>query len=544
MPEPVPYDLYIRLRQLTEGWNTMPGWAGSSAVVAGYHSAELCLRLIEDALGDDRPAAFPHLRIEQFTELLTGNLQVLGELLTTLDTPPPAAARVSAPAGSPSPLWGRVLRRIGTDQARAAALSFVEAHRKAGFRTGLEQTIEAACRDLGISLALPAQDGPVLDYASVVAPAAVHALRSDDPKGPEDHLFATAHQITECWLHIAIHCLESATSSAAAGDWARGARMLRLAVRAVGRASAAGQILALMDLADYHPLRVRLRDGSGAQSMAVRVLMTRIRGAAQLLFQALEERGISLLQLLSRTGGDLSMHEYLRATKALAKSYQSFLFQHYLLVLDVLGTHTTGSLGFEVRKMAERAAQPVVAEFNDAHYDYVKYTNLRYAPLAGSLVLANERAIGWDPLPDLGEEPYACPVELMKERVGDYFRFLEERDPEGWTALFEEDGGRLYDLRGTRPFIGRARLRIFIDSMFSTFAEMRPAIDSVTFEGHTTLAEWTIRAVVYNGRKIEFSGREEFVFSRTGHIAQAVAHWDPDAVARELWPELGAPAVA
>jgi hypothetical protein len=43
---------------------------------------------------------------------------------------------------------------------------------------------------------------------------------------------------------------------------------------------------------------------------------------------------------------------------------QSFLFQHYLLTLGVLGTHSLGSLGYEIRELAEGAAQPLFPEIN------------------------------------------------------------------------------------------------------------------------------------------------------------------------------------
>ncbi|HEY5835213.1 nuclear transport factor 2 family protein [Streptomyces sp.] len=541
MAEPVPYNLYIRFQELSSGWDAIPGWVGGTAVVAGYQSAELCLRLIDDALRDQRPAAFAERRIDGFTDLLSGNLMVLGEFLATQDSPPAHAYSRSAAGAPPSGHSGyEVLFRLGPDRVRGVAWSFFEAHRGVAFRTGVEETVAAACRRLDIPVPPRSVDKPRLDYAAVVGPAAVWGLRSDDPQGPEDHIFCTAHQITECWLHIANHCLESGTAAAGEGDWGQGARMLRMAVRAVSRASAAGQILELMDLSDYHPLRVRLRDGSGAQSQAVRELLMRIHESAAPLLKALEDQGVTLLRLLSRTGGTLPMHEYLRALKAVSKSFQAFLFHHYLLVLDVLGSHMTGSLGYEVTQMIDRASQPPVPQLNQAHYDFAKYTNLRYAPLAGSLVLANERAAGWNPPPAAGEEDGPCPPETMARRVRDYFRCLEERDADGWAGLFEPETGRLYDMPGTRPFIGGARLGIFVRSMFTTFAEMRASIRSTTFDGNRATVEWTICSVAYQGGEVEFSGREEFVFSTTGRIAQAVVHWDPEAVAHRLWPELTA----
>src|SRR5207244_3293501 len=133
----------------------------------------------------------------------------------------------------------------------------------------------------------------------------------------------------------------------------------------------AGQLLDQMVLADYHPLRVRLRDGSGAQSPAARQLGPAIRAAAAALWTALDWGSLGVLAVLQSPHEHLDPYRYLTRLKAAGKLLQSFLFHHYTLVLGVLGTHSLGSLGYEMRELAERAVQPVFQEINEAHHDYV-----------------------------------------------------------------------------------------------------------------------------------------------------------------------------
>ncbi|WP_237529678.1 hypothetical protein, partial [Streptomyces sp. SID5770] len=60
----------------------------------------------------------------------------------------------------------------------------------------------------------------------------------------------------------------------------------------------AGQLLDLMNLADYHPLRVRLRDGSGAQSTAAQQIRSCGRRAYAPLAEFLRRQKKTLIDVL------------------------------------------------------------------------------------------------------------------------------------------------------------------------------------------------------------------------------------------------------
>lgn len=281
-----------------------------------------------------------------------------------------------------------------------------------------------------------------------------------------------------------------------------------------------------------------LRDGSGAQSTAARALPHLIRTVADGFLASLAERGETVVGVLAHHGGQVQL-SYLRALKSSAKSCQSFLWQHYLLVLDVLGADSTGSLGYQVASMAQRAARPLLPELDQALYDFAKLTDLYYAPHGGRLVLANERAAGWDPVIPARMLAQECPADVMSRTVHAYFSGLAARDTGGWTSLFDADEGRLVEFLGTRPFIGRARLSVFVETMFRTFPTMRPTVERlVRTSANSMTAQWSIDAVSYLGAEVRLRGTEELVFTSEGQILQAVTDWNAAEVSHALWPEV------
>ena len=530
---PLPYELYVRLGPLAASWPTDDdGGPGSVVACCGFQAAELTLRLIGDALEDERPAAFPQQRIARFVEHLVDGLELTCRLLRHSGVP--EIATTTREDKAPSSGFA-VLSHLERDQVDQVTRRFAVASAGLPFEIGIEGQLEAVRRHQG----LPAigDDGttsglPVLDYTAVVAPETVFALREPTPYGPEDHLFSTAHQITECWLHIAHHLLDLATAEASQRRWSAAAAALRNASDTLTLAIQAGQLLDLMVLADYHPLRVCLRDGSGAQSRAVRQLPHAVRGAARPLWDVLETDNLSLLDVLDRPTDHVGLHEYLNGLKTIGKRIQGFLFEHYLLALGVLGTHSLGSAGYAIRKLSERAARPLFPEINQAHHDYVMMTNFRHGETSGLIVLRNELAQGWNPY-EVIDGPTACPRDIIDARIADYFRFIEERKSDEWVRLFDPVRGQLHDVPGTRPYLGEAHLRVFIKAMFNAFTEMRGTHSSPHIDGNTANVEWRFEAVSYNGQRIAFDGREEFLFAEDGRILTAVADWSPSFVAQQ-----------
>jgi hypothetical protein len=524
--ELAPYELYIKLQSLRDIWaEENQTWPDEIVLKAGYHAVEMCFRLVDGILEDSRPEAFAQRRLRRVVDLAADGLEFIHSCVATYPPkggPPTGATTCEVRPVSPG---FRVLERMPRAEVRKIADRF--AGSPLPFRVGVEEQIAAACALHDLPTPTSASDLPVLDYRAVIQPDVVYALRDEPPHGPEDLLFRTTHQITECWLRVALHHVKQAVSETDEERWQEASQRLDHAAWAARLAVAAGQLLEMMSLADYHPLRVRLRDGSGAQSVA-----------AHQLVGCPDPRGISLCDVIDSPSDDLELYRYLCAVKAMAKVCQSFLFHHYMLVLDVLGTQTHGSLGYEVQQMAQRVIMPRIQEINQAQHELAMITNLRYAPTAGTVILADELATGRDyTLKESSskKESAPCPGQLVQAQIDSYFRAIEDRDVEGWVNLFDPVRGTMIDLAGTRPFVGRGRLRVFITAMFQMFTRMRPTYSVSSISGNTAHVAWHFDVTSFLETQTEFSGIETFTFRSDGLVLRAEADWDPYSVAQRIW---------
>ena len=530
---PLPHESYIRFWPLAALWpDGRTDWPESVIACCGFQAAELCLRLVEDALNDTRIEAFPAQRIARFVGHLIDGLELTGELLRSTHLPASATTNQHNPVLSPGFEIVSRLNRTHVDQITSC---FAFGMSRLAFRTGIEEQLREIRSQHGLpplSAFEPSPDVPVMDYPTIVAADTVIGLRESVPCGPEDHLFSTAHQIAECWLHIVHHCLNAACALAERRRWTEGANALTNACSTLALASQSGQLLDLMTLSDYHPLRVRLRDGSGAQSRSAQRLATVTRAAAQPFWGALHAYDLSILDILDQPLAHLDLYHYLCALKNVGKQIQSFLFQHYLLALSVLGTHSLGSLGREIHTLVERAARPVFPEINQAHHGYVMLTNFRYGENSGSINLRNELTHNGN-LYAISDLPSVCSPRIIEARIEDYFRYINERDVEAWVNLFDPVRGQMHDVPGTRPYLGKAHLRIFINAMFNAFTHMSGTHSKPLIDGNSASATWRFETVSYHGRPAAFDGREEFLFGQDGHILKATAYWHPPDVARQ-----------
>jgi hypothetical protein len=536
---PSPYELYTRYPLLRSTWTTDPGWTQGVVVTAGYQAAELCLWLIDDALRDDRPAALTDRRLRRLAHLLVTGLETLHELLADEREVPPAShlrqdtADEESSGGSGASSAFRVLLALEAHEVSAVARAI--SSRPLPFRTGVESCVAEACDRHGVPR--PGSDPrlPLLDHHRVVRPDVVRRLRATSPSGPEDHLFRSAHQITECWLRIAEHHFDLAERLAGEKRWAPAAEHAERAARAVDRAVDAAQLLDLMNLADFHPLSVRLRDASGAQSVAAR----RLTGAPRRLFRPLAaelaERGRTVATLLDTPETALAEYRYLLAVKTVGKTCQSFLFQHYLLALNVHGADNKGGLGYGIHQLAERALRPPLPEIDEQHHALSQIMRLRHAASAGVDVLRDEPAGDTRP-PEVDGSEARCPAEVQRAVVDAYFRHVDARDADGWVALFEPVRGQLRDLRGTRPYRGSGHLKVYVHALFDMFPSIRSTCSPARIDGNTAEVAWRFEVTHELGAVTEFEGTARFHFDGDGLITLAETFWHPEAVAERVWP--------
>jgi len=283
-------------------------------------------------------------------------------------------------------------------------------------------------------------------------------------------------------------------------------------------------------LQDYHPLRVRLRDGSGAQSRAAQRLPHTVRTMYQAFQHQLDEHGLSVLNVLLTPDVHLEAHRLQAGLQDFGRRCQTFLFEHYLLALSVLGVNNIGSLGYPMHLLAKRAAHPFWPALDQAKHDYVIITNLEHTEHSGSIILENELRFLGHPLPVPRQG--TCAPDAMIAAAQTYFSCLEERDADGWVALFEPEGV-LRDSAHSRPYIGHTRLRLFLEQMLNTFSSLSLRGLTMTVTGNELQVAWTLCGTSL-GVEVTFSGREHFRFSEAGKFTEVLVDWDATQVSRAL----------
>ncbi|TDV38584.1 SnoaL-like protein [Actinophytocola oryzae] len=488
------------LPQLQATWQSDGDGRDRSVVIAGLQAVELCLRLAGDVLDDNRAEACAEERLSRVVRCAVDSCALIAELLGD-------AAETPTPRSTP-PLTAQGKRILGALPTRHAE---------------------------ALGAALTAVPWPRLTPEHRARVEVVLGLRANPWQEPEDALFRTVHQFTECWLRIALHQIDDAAVKAAAGGFVEAARDVDLATRAVELVIFNNDMLELMVPADFHPLRVRLRDGTAAHSRAVHEMFRRPVTLLSALREFLAGKDLPLVALLDNPGTDPVAYRYLRAVASLAKRCQTFLLHHYQLVLEVLGTNTRGTLGNEVQRLATHAVRPLLPELDQARHDLALIAGIRYGAVSGRMVLDGERDAGLHPYPPRAT-PQRCPDETVRTRIDAYFQAFRDRDASAWTALFDPANGVLVDINGTRPVVGRKKLAIFVNSLFDSFHEIEPSYTVDRMEiGHAKVT-WRMSAVSHMNTPARFSGTETFTFAADGLILHAEAEWDAHAVARQVWP--------
>ncbi|MEW2444541.1 nuclear transport factor 2 family protein [Micromonospora marina] len=517
-PGSSPYERYTSLDRLRASWPAGDDWPDGVVLVCALQATELILGLMSAAIGDDRVTADVDRRLDRYSRLLQAGVDEMVDTLGSARLPWNWTAPSLADGASPGL---RALPALPGPARAAVSDALRRASGRLPFQLGVEPQV-------GLVVS-PGR--PTLNYAGRTAPDLVRRVGRAPAHGPEDHLFCAAHQITECWLRIAHHHVREAERRADLGDWAAAGRRIRRAAAAVGLATDAARLLDMMVLADYHPLRVRLRDGSGAQSKAAQSMPSAARHAFTILQRHLDTQGISLLDVLDRPDRHRSLHLYRMALQDLGRRCQTFLFEHYLLALTTLGADNLGSLGYAVQTLVRRAGEPLFPELDQAKHRYAVITNFTHGASAGAIVLADELAR--DPDRYRRTRPDVCPPGLARDRVGAYFSAITHRDADAWLALFTPDAV-FRDAPNARPFHGQRHLRVFIDTMLDTFDPLIATYDDPEIDGNHVEVSWTFHARAL-GADLVFHGREVFELTPDGRFRQVLVNWDPATVAAQLW---------
>lgn len=355
-------------------------------------------------------------------------------------------------------------------------------------------------------------------------------LRSENRYGQEDTLFASVHLIAESWFAVA-HCIlkkcYDKIPSNQAGDFLKQvARIIELQQQFV-------RILEYMSHRDYHRLRVNLRDASGAQSRRIYEVPVLARRVFEGFWAHLKKIGVPPLMVLENQLDHVGLYLMLSAFQDLTRSFQSFLFNHYLMVGKILGASSLGSLGAQVNGLVGHAANSIFPELDQLFFDYTQITNFRYGHMSGKVVM--EKELQWQ-VADYS--PYAESHDLDEERVKEvvtqYFRCIETQDIRGWVLQFHPEEGQMCDAQGSRPFKGSQKLSIFMKNFFKAFQSVAPQILDMAVEKNTASCRWKMNTRTYNDTLLSFSGTETFRLNTRYQIMYALAEYDAEAVAADL----------
>ncbi|EDM78913.1 hypothetical protein PPSIR1_03553 [Plesiocystis pacifica SIR-1] len=559
-----PYDVYVLVPALEQRWSQPCMWALARRLRPLLTSLELSLSVLADGLeacvAGERGSYHAHAaQLRAVLRSIEGQLDLIeAEALRLHD--PRLPWLVPSQAGREGSTQSRALavtargRQLGTfdrDLGRLR-LRYLELSAAIGF-------------DLGLGLALCGRPthARVLDYDALVDPAGLlEALTVERyAEFVEDRVFMRVHQIVEGQLehyHLLLAeareglgglGLESAPTPRCPDDRAQAAQLeafvatLDQATRIIEVYADTITILRHMDASDYAPLRVALRDASGALSERAR---SRARVVHE-LFQALlaECPGLDLFRCVQDPAAQPRSYRVLAAFERLAAACSLSKSVHAVMVDNMLGQQVLGTLGAEVVTLGKLAAAPVLPELDRAMTQLSLWTLLAHADQAGRVILEQEQRFGLAGKYSFEPSADAASPEAMRASVDAYYGCIVSRCADGWVALFEPERGMFIDPPGTKPSLGPRQLRNAFEGFFlEVFTGIRglehqvredpvPA-ERLDVADYELAVDWSFHAETCLGPTVKVSGVEVFCFDARGRITLVQAIWDTSAVAREM----------
>ncbi len=524
-----PYESYISLDDLMSLLKNNTTWENEGPLRAALVSLELCFLLIADADHDTRRTVRKRDRIARLWKNAAEHMRLLADLLS----PTRVLESVSTKEASKTT---NVCLLHSCDHGPRWIRQFADAYDttvdEMPFKFGIEPEINRLRAAHGFPSSTGRAERPYLPYDAWIAPGRIALLFNRRSFNAEDRLFATTHQCVECWMFIALGVLATADAAMANCDYARAAQSIDQAAAILSYLSESILILETLVLADYHPLRVRLRDASGAQSKQVAAAVVASRQLAARFGQDIERRNLSYLTIYRRPAAYLGEHALAEALTTLDNRFSLFLFNHYKLASRILGTKSVGSLGVEVQALVSRFVEPFFPELDQARYRYGVMTSFAYGRHAGNLVTELERSE-----PPSIRLPVAVNEARMREVIDSYFEAMCSMDIAQWVALFSAHGS-VESPAGSRPYRGQAAVRVFFRNFMKVFEpDVTVTKREIRIDAQRGRAEvdWHIN-VRHEGLPISYSGTECFEFTESGELLRVIVHDDPAEIAQQMLP--------
>lgn len=522
-----PYELYISLDHLQDFWKCKTDWQNELPLRAISVALELSFLLIYETGQDLRPTLCSEERINRLITGCCQQIELLGEILDS------SAIAIDILSNEQS---SQTNSKVLTDLDRETlkklekwSFFYTLTLEKFPFALGIEQYIELLqSKDILINTKKTKPTIPYDEWINPIAIANIFNLRNFNQ---EDKIFAAVHQITECWLVVALDCLKRSRLKAQKNNWQAAAAEAKKVCSIINYLAEHILLLETMVLADYHPLRVGLRDASGAQSKQALELVTLAKALFLPITEYLNESKCCLLDIHHTPTKHTQVYQYIEVLLSLELRLNKFFFCHYKLATRILGIESLGSLGFEVQALIKRFTNPLYLDLDEVRYQYVVITNFKYGQYAGNLISSLEPKSS----EKLIDEPVEVPGDIIREQVARYIKAIVEHDIDGWVALFETDAS-IEDPYGSREFRNHSGLEVFFRSFIKIFAsriEMKSKEILIFPRQGKAEFNWEIQAT-HKDVPVDFSGREEIQFAKNGKIKRVRVFHDTSAISQQL----------
>jgi hypothetical protein len=361
----------------------------------------------------------------------------------------------------------------------------------------------------------------------------LHLVNRSHNETPEDFLFCVIHQITECWLNIFYIYIEKTKLALYENIFFAAQKHIFLLSEILEFLIKNIELLNLMVHKDYHPLRVKLRDASGAQSVKAKNLRSVIIDLSEKFTEILSKHDLSLLDILRNSEDYPEKYICFSAILELIKNCRAFLLNHFLLASNTIGQKSMGSLGFEVNKLANHFLQPLAPEYEQALYDFTVITNFQYSDTSGEIIMFREQK----------EKPYKYDIEFenialskqkMKSKAIGYFFALQNKEINDWLMFFDPVNCQFREHLSSKPYIGLNQIKIFAENFLSTAKNINYKFLSVEYFDNSIIINWDVKILMYNDNKIKFTGYEKLTFNAEYQITSVESDWNSECVVEQL----------
>lgn len=378
------------------------------------------------------------------------------------------------------------------------------------------------------------EDKPIFNYNQIHPFTELHEKNLKHNIFVEDYLFCIVHQIIENWLNIFYFFTEEVKLDLNKLDYIKCKEKICILSLILLIMSKTMHLLEFMIHADYHPLRVSLRDASGAQSEKASNLMKQVFFLTTLFESNIKEKyQLTFLKLLQYHENFPEIYKCFSALMRLVKNCRSFFSNHFFLASNTIGQNTIGSLGMEVKNMASHFLQPLSPNLEQALYDFTVLTNFKYSQSSGKTIFSKEKEVYQNKY-HFSRNTSLLSKNQMKIIALNYLDELQNKRTNNWLKLFDPEKCMFKEHLKSKPYIGLQKISVFIHTFVSTMKELNYKIEKEEYGEDNVKIFWLVDCTMYNDCKISFSGYDKLFFNSEYQIQLVESEWDSDDVYNQL----------